>query len=206
MQHSRSGTLDKAAFATATVSATKVVVELGMGDGRLLEGLVKQLPSTENQKVLYIGIEKDRYQYSTAKSRFGLANAWLINASFEDIIPLFPDQSVDRFLAILPDPAYIDRKSTGWENLYKALHVKLKNRGSLQIVTEITNDLFGPIEDSEYNDWVAWLGTAFESMGFRIASRINGSPPEYSSRCLDQFRGDEERIRMVTLDLEKDSR
>jgi hypothetical protein len=31
-----------------------------------------------------------------------------------------------------------------------------------------------------------------------------GSPEEYSTRCLDQFRGDPERIRITTVDFAKE--
>jgi hypothetical protein len=40
-------------------------------------------------------------------------------------------------------------------------------------------------------------------MGFKRVTSREGAPPEYSSRCIDQFRADPKRIRMVTLDLKK---
>jgi hypothetical protein len=198
MMHSRTGGINRDLFATTISGALHVTVELGMGDGRVLEKLAKT--KTLGEMSLYIGIEKDADQYSQALSRINLANVWLINSCFEDIVPLLPDSSIDCFLAVLPDPDYIDlHKSKSWDNLYRILYFKLKHGGLLQIITEITNDLFEPVKDAEYNQWVLWLRTTFESMGFKVTYQLEGAPAEYSSRCLDQFRGGGERIRMVTL-------
>jgi hypothetical protein len=48
-----------------------------------------------------------------------------------------------------------------------------------------------------------WLLETFRSLGFQVAEVTEGSPEEYSSRCLDQFRGDPERIKMLTVDFAK---
>ena len=39
----------------------------------------------------------------------------------------------------------------------------------------------------------------FQSIGFEITSIEEGAPIEYSTAYLDYFRGDPERIRIVTL-------
>src|SRR5919202_1944150 len=83
----------------------KVTVELGVGDGRLLESLAKR-----NSNSLFIGIELDSNQYREAQSRISLSNVVIINSSFEDIVPRFLDESIDQFISVLPDPAFIDNK------------------------------------------------------------------------------------------------
>jgi tRNA G46 methylase TrmB len=177
-------------------SFPRVVVELGMGDGRLLESLAKSDSSS-----LYVGIELDNEQCSQAKSRIALANAVVLGGSVEDIVPTFPDGSVDRFIAVLPDPAFIDeKKHERWELFYKTVYSKLKPGGTLELVTEITDELLQPVSDEQYSEWAAWLRDSFLSIGFALKSQYEGAP-QYSSRCLDQFRGDAERIRMTTLEL-----
>lgn len=177
----------------------KVIVELGMGDGRLIESLANR-----DSNSLYVGIELDSDQYLQAKSRIALTNVAVLSGSIEDIVPTFPDASVDRFIAVLPDPAFIDeKKQDRWKPLYKTIHAKLKPGGTLQLVTEITDDLLQPVSYKAYVEWVAWLRFSFLSIGFILAGQQEGAPAQYSSRCLDQFRGDPERIRMITLDLKK---
>ncbi len=86
------------------------------------------------------------------------------------------------------------------------MYLKLKTGGLLRLVTEITDDLLEPVSDEAYNTWVQWLSQIFQSVGFTIKACMEGPPAEYSTRCLTQFRGDSDRIRMVTLDLVKDSK
>jgi tRNA G46 methylase TrmB len=178
----------------------RVVVELGMGDGRLLESLAKH-----DSLSLHVGIELDGEQCRQAQSRITLANVKILAGSFEDIVPAFQDGSVDRFIAVLPDPGYIDEKRRGlWEPFYRAVYAKLKKDGTLELVTEITDELLQPVSDEEYARWAGWLGSSFASMGFTLKSQSEGAPAHYSSRCLDQFRGDPDRIRMATLELAKE--
>jgi tRNA G46 methylase TrmB len=170
-----------------------------MGDGRVLESLAKH-----DSRSLYVGIELDNEQCRQAQSRVALDNVVILNGSFEDIVPTFPDCSVDRFIAMLPDPAFIDeKKQVMWEPFYRTVYSKLKPGGRLELVTEITDELLQPVGDEQYKKWAAWLRAAFLSMGFIIASEREGAPAQYSSRCLDQFRGDAGRIRMATLELAK---
>lgn len=170
-----------------------------MGDGRLLEILAKRNPDC-----MFIGIELDNDQCIQAQSRITLPNVIIINSSFEDIVPTFLDESVDQFIMILPDPAFIDqKKEEQWKPFYKFVYLKLKKQGRLQLVTELTDELLQPVSDDQYSVWAEWLKSCFISLGFSLVCQQDGAPTQYSSRCLEQFRGDAERIRMITLDLVK---
>jgi len=196
----------------ALKSPSKVIIEFGMDDGRLLKKLVEKghdiKLDTNTTKVMYIGIELDRKQFKIAESRMKKdKNVILLNASFEEIMPMFPDGSIDQILDVLPDPAYIDSPNQNkWQAFYEIVYLKLRTGGLLRLVTEITDDLLEPVSDKAYNTWVQWLSKIFQSLGFTIKACMDGPPAEYSTRCLTQFRGDSERIRMVTLDLVKDSK
>ena len=196
----------------ALKSPSKVIIEFGMDDGRLLKKLVEKghdiKLDTNTTKVMYIGIELDRKQFEIAESLMKAdKNVILLNGSFEEILPMFPDGSIDQILDVLPDPAYIDSPNqNNWQAFYEIVYLKLKTGGLLRLVTEITDDLLEPVSDEAYNTWVQWLSQIFQSLGFTIKACMDGPPAEYSTRCLTQFRGDSERIRMVTLDLVKDSK
>ena len=62
----------------------RLVVELGMGDGILLETLAKR-----DGNSIYIGIERNNEQCVQARSRIALSNVIIMNSSFEDIVPTF---------------------------------------------------------------------------------------------------------------------
>jgi tRNA G46 methylase TrmB len=194
----------------ALKSPSKVIIEFGMDDGRLLKKLIEQdhdiKLDTNTSTVTYIGIEVDRKRFEAAESLMkNDKNVILLNSSFEEILPMFPDGSIDQILDVLPDPAYIDRPNQdSWQSFYKDVYAKLKPAGLLRLVTEITDDLLEPVSDEAYNTWVEWLSQIFRSLGFTIRDSMEGPPTEYSTRCLTQFRGDAERIRIVTLDLVKD--
>lgn len=177
----------------------RVVIELGMGDGRLLERLAKA-----DHRCLHVGVELDIEQCNQARSRVALDNVLILNGSFEELLPELADGSVERFVAVLPDPAYIDeKKSEKWKPLYALAYQKLRRGGTFQLVTELTDELLLPVGDSEFAHWKEWLMSTFSSLGFMISGTRDGAPPDYSTRCLEQFRGDSERIRLVTLDLTK---
>jgi tRNA G46 methylase TrmB len=179
---------------------SKVIVELGMGDGRLLEAL-----ATHNNNSLYIGIELDSTQCRHAKSRISsLSNVVIMNGSFEDLVPTILDESISQFIMVLPDPAFIDEKrEEQWKLFYKIVYSKLKKGGTLRLITELTDEILQPVSDEQFLRWAYWLESSFISLGFALASRNEGAPKEYLSSCLEQFRGDPQRIRMITLDLHK---
>ena len=54
-------------------SHTRTIVELGMGDGQLIESLAKGDPET-----IYIGVELDAQQSAQAKSRMRLQNVFVV--------------------------------------------------------------------------------------------------------------------------------
>jgi hypothetical protein len=170
-----------------------------MGDGTLLETLAKR-----NRNSIYIGIEIDNEQCRQARSRITLSNVIVMNSSFEDVIPTFWDNSIDQFVAVLPDPAFVDEKrEEQWKPFYKSVYYKLKKRGMLRLVTELTDELLLPVSDDRYSAWADWLKSCFISLGFTLAGQQEGAPRQYLSRCIKQFRADPERIRMITLDLLK---
>ena len=110
----------------------RLIVELGMGDGALLESLAKQ-----DCNSMYIGIELNSEQCMQARSRIVLSNVIIVNKSFEDLVPIFQDESVDQFIAVLPDPLFIDEKrEEQWKVFYKSVYYKLKKGGRLHLVTE----------------------------------------------------------------------
>ena len=193
----------------ALKGSSKVIVEFGMGDGRLLKKFVEKGSDiklrTTTTTPTYVGIEVDRKQFEVAEGHMQLhENVILLNASFEEVLPMFPDGSIDQILDVLPDPAFIDKSSQNrWYSFYEIVCSKLKTGGLLRLVTEITNDLLEPVPDEVYDNWVKWLSGVFRSIGFTIGDCSDRAPQEYSTRCLTQFTGDPERIRIVTLDLLK---
>ena len=177
----------------------RLVVELGIGDGTLLETLAKR-----DRNSIYIGIELDNEQCVQARSKIALSNVIIVNSSFEDLVPTFQDESIDQFIAVLPDPAFIDqKKEERWKPFYKSLYYKLKKQGRFRLVTELTDELLQPVSDDRYLAWADWLRSCFISLGFTLAGQQEGAPRQYLSRCIKQFRADPERIRMITLDLLK---
>nr|MDQ3976150.1 hypothetical protein [Thermoproteota archaeon] len=100
--------------------------------------------------------------------------------------------------------AFIDEKSEEqWKPFYRSVYSKLKKKGRLRLVTELTDELLQPVSDDRYSAWADWLKSCFISLGFTLAGQQEGAPRQYLSRCIKQFRADPERIRMITLDLLK---
>jgi hypothetical protein len=111
---------------------------------------------------------------------------------------------VDEFIFVLPPPSYIDKSmESQWILLYQNIYKKLKENGTLTIVTEIINDLLEPVTDSEFRSWKNWLSSKFVTIGFIIKEMFDDSPCHYSSHFLDQFKGDRLRIKLITLILAK---
>ena len=182
-------------------NALKLVVELGMGDGRHLYELSKDEQSTNT---LFVGIENNSTLYSEATGRINADNVVLINDSFENRIRDFENETIDRVIMVLPDPEYVDRHyHADWISLYANIFLKLKKLGTLEIVTEIIDELLQPVSDAAYYTWAKWLLEAFVKMGFGVEEILNEAPGNYTSTCLDRFRQDPERIRLMTLRLFK---
>jgi len=178
----------------------KVIVELGSGDGRFLK---KLLEDETSKNILAIGIELDTSQYEKSCDLIEKNNMHFINNSYEVLLPDFPDESIDNIISVLPSPRYIDSDFQElWIPFYQIVLKKLKETGSLILVTELTDDLFQPVSASDFVAWKYWLESIFFSIGFKIRT-IDGVPSNFSSRFLDQFQGDPERIRIVTLIMRK---
>ncbi len=178
----------------------KVFVELGSGDGRLLKKLVG---SETSRNILAIGIELDTSQYEKSCDLMEKNNIHFVNNSFEVLLPDFPDGSIDNIISVLPAPRYIDSDYQElWVPFYQIVLKKLKETGSLILVTELTDDLFQPVSASDIVAWKYWLESVFISIGFKLRT-IDGVPPNFSSQFLDQFKGDPERIKIVTMIMRK---
>jgi SAM-dependent methyltransferase len=179
----------------------KVLVELGTGDGQLL---AKILEYGDSPNTCYVGIEIDPKQIQKARDKLRGRNIYLINESFENALPYFPDNYVDEFIFVLPSPRYIDKSmESQWILLYENIYKKLKGKGTLTIVTEIINDLLEPVSEIEFRSWKNWLSSKFVTIGFIIKGMFDDSPYHYSSHFLDQFKGDQLRIKLITLILAK---
>ena len=178
----------------------KVIVELGSGDGRLLKKLVGYETS---RNILAIGIELDTSQYEKSCDLMEKNNIHFVNNSFEVLLPDFPDESIDSIISVLPAPRYIDNDYQElWVPFYQIVLKKLKETGSLILVTELTDDLFQPVSASDFVAWKYWLESVFISIGFKLRT-IDGVPSNFSSQFLDQFKGDPERIKIVTMIMRK---
>jgi phospholipid N-methyltransferase len=178
----------------------KVIVELGSGDGRLLKNLVGDETS---RNTLAIGIELDTSQYNKSCDLIEKDSMLFINNSFEVLLPDFPDESIDSIISVLPAPRYIDNDFQElWVPFYQIVLRKLKETGSLILVTELTDDLFQPVSPSDFVAWKYWLESVFKYIGFKLRT-IDGVPSNFSSQFLDQFKGDPERIKIITLIMRK---
>ena len=179
----------------------KVVIEIGIGDGQLLEGVIEY---ENSPNTCYIGVEIESSQICKARDRIAGKNIYLINESIEKVIPSLPDNSVDQFIFVLPPPIYIDRElESQWTLLYQEIYKKLKEKGNLTLVTEVTNDLLEPVSNYEFMSWKTWLTSVFVTLGFTLVEVFNESPLHYRSRFLEQFKADQLRIKIITLILEK---
>lgn len=188
----------------------KIIVELGMGDGRLLRKLLDvdkeaNRKDVREKRPMYIGIEIEKSNYDKAKSLLeNFANVKLINGSFEVLINGFSDCSIDEIISVLPDSEFIDiGRQDSWQKFYRVVNRKMSRHGSFRLVTELIDDLLQPVSDEAYNVWLHWIIDTFENLGFLLTQILEGSPDEYESECLERFKGDPERIRLATFDFIK---
>jgi hypothetical protein len=188
----------------------KLIVELGMGDGRLLKKLLEadkeaNSKAADEKSRMYIGIELDRSNYERAKSLLeNFANVKLINGSFEVLINDFSDSSIDEIISVLPDSKFIDIESQeSWERFYRTVNRKISSHGRFLLVTELIDDLLQPVSGEAYTAWIHWITDTFQNLGFILVQSNEGSPDEYESECLERFKGDPERIRLATFDFVK---
>lgn len=188
----------------------KLIVELGMGDGRLLRKLLEADKETDRKAAngksrKYVGIELDRSNYERAKSLLkNYANVKVVNGSFEVLINDFLDCSIDEIISVLPDPKFIDIQSQDiWDKFYRIVNRKMSRHGRFVLVTELIDDLLQPVSDEAYNAWVHWIVYTFQNLGFILVKSNEGPPDEYESECLERFKGDPERIRLATFDFVK---
>ena len=181
----------------------KLIVELGSGDGKLLY----RLSNTEEEiTAFYLGIEIDASQYR--KSCLLLpnrkSNLLFVNSQFELLIDQLPDCSADEILSILPHPKYIDRENKRfWKPIYKTILHKIKKNGHLLLITEFTDELFSPVIYDEYMNWKEWIVETFTDLGFYVGNVIEGVPYNYTSKFIDLFSNDQERIKILTIYLTK---
>lgn len=181
----------------------KLIVELGYGDGKLLYQLSTK---DENTNTFYLGIEIDSSQYRRSYPTLSNRkhNLLFVNSSFEEIIAKLPDYSADEILSILPHPKYIDRKNERfWRPIYKTILRKIKKNGHLLLITEFTDELFSPVIYNDYVNWKGWIIETFTDLGFIVGNIIEEVPHTYTSKFIDLFSNDQERIKILTLYLTK---
>lgn len=180
---------------------SKIVVEIGSGDGRLLSNLVNLY---DRNKVFFIGIEIDNIQYINSCNKIKEENnkdIQFINESFENVLTKFKDNSIDTIISVLPHPKYIDKNSQNiWIPIYKTILDKIKKYGYFILVTELIDDLLQPVSTLNYALWKKWLLETFNLIGFKISKVIDdGAPLCFSSYYLDKFRNDPERIKIISI-------
>lgn len=179
----------------------KIIVELGMGDGKLLNLLSN---SKHNFDCYFIGIEKKEENFNIAKKNIKSPNVMLLNYSFETILPLFNDESIHKVILVLPDPKYIDKTYRyEWELFYKTIYKKLQKNGIFILITEITNELLEPVTDNYFYKEVNNLKQIFKSIGFILLKDFEGIQENYVSSYLQLFSGDPLRIRIINFEFIK---
>lgn len=181
----------------------KLIVELGCGDGKLLYQLSTK---DEDENTFYLGIEIDSSQYRKYYPSLSNRkhNLLFVNSPFEEIIAKLPDYSADEILSILPHPKYIDRKNERfWRPIYKTILHKIKKNGYLLLITEFTDEFFSPVIYHDYVNWKEWIIETFTDLGFYVGNIIEEAPQNYTSRFINLFSNDQERIKILTLYLMK---
>lgn len=183
-------------------SQGKTIVEIGSGDGRLLNNLASLYHMDDN--ALLIGIEVDEFQYRNSCAQIKRGNVRFINDEFENVLASFSDETLDTVISVLPHPDYIDRKhQQKWAPVYKVILDKMKPCGHFILVTELTDELLEPVSTSDYKVWKRWVVETFGLIGFDVTKVMDGAPLYFSSHYLDKFKNDPQRIKTITLILTK---
>jgi tRNA G46 methylase TrmB len=177
----------------------KLVVELGSGDGNLIKSL-----SGKNPDCYFIGIEIQKEFFNKAKNNINSQNVMLLNFSFEDILPLFENESIYKIISVLPDPRYIDKSyRKKWEMFYNIIYKKLLKKGLFILITEITDELFQPVLNSYFYKEVNNIKRIFQSIGFVVLNEFEGYQKNYMTSLLQIFKRDPERIRIINFEFTK---
>jgi tRNA G46 methylase TrmB len=177
----------------------KLVVELGIGDGNLIKSL-----SEKNHDYYFIGIEIQEEYFNKAKYNIKSPNVMLLNFSYEDVLPLFEDESIHKIISVLPDPKYIDKHyREEWKIFYKIAYKKLLKKGLFILITEITDELFQPVSDNYFYKEVDNLKQIFQSIGFIVLNDFEGYQENYMTSLLQIFNGDPKRIRIINFEFTK---
>lgn len=179
------------------------VFDLGSGNGKMLIDLSSK---NNNMDIFYVGVEKDQLLYEESVNRIKAAsrNILFVNDDIENVISELEDNAVSMFISSLPHPDYIGpEKVSKWKPFYKKMIMKMKDYGQFLLITECTNELLSPVTPEEYMNWKKWLTFTFKEMGFRIVLSLDNPPAELSSHYLEQFKRDTDRIKILTLLLEK---
>lgn len=177
----------------------KLVVELGIGDGNLIKSL-----SEKNHDYYFIGIEIQEEYFNKAKYNIKSPNVMLLNFSYEDVLPLFEDESIYKIISVLPDPKYIDKHyREKWEIFYKIAYKKLLKKGLFILITEITDELFQPVSNNYFYKEVDNLKQIFQSIGFIVLNDFEGYQENYMTSLLQIFNGDPKRIRIINFEFTK---
>ena len=179
------------------------VFDLGSGNGKMLIDLSSK---NNNMDIFYVGVEKDQLLYEESVNRIKAAsrNILFVNDDIENVISELEDNAVSMFISSLPHPDYIGpEKVSKWKPFYKKMIMKMKDYGQFLLITECTNELLSPVTPGEYMNWKKWLTFTFKEMGFRIVLSLDNPPAELSSHYLEQFKRDTDRIKILTLLLEK---
>ena len=128
----------------------------------------------------------------------------LLHCSFEDVLPLFEDESIYKIISVLPDPKYIDKNyRQEWEMFYKIVYKKLLKKGLFILITEITDELFQPVSNNYFYKEVDNLKEVFQSIGFNILNYFEGYQENYMTSFLQIFNGDPKRIRIINFEFTK---
>lgn len=87
----------------------KIIIEIGSGDGRLLNNLAEFY---DKKKTYLIGIETDKEQYFCSCEKIKKStknNIEFVNEPFENVFLKLDDNSINTVISVLPHPSYIDK-------------------------------------------------------------------------------------------------